>query len=335
MEIDPRELPFAVHPLAMDAHDPQLGWPEQGGDAEVLRAVHPGLEEEGAVVLEEPLHGPARLGIGQSAGPFLSIYRERPEAESGALTTQAGGAVRRGAVELREGFHHPGSGKSAADLLRDLKAEGAMMDGGDDGRRGVGSCQRRSWRGASQRDRGGEARTAAVRHGLGRLAPGKDLVGWREIAERPGFEIADRGPIGAGLHSRSPSRAKTRSSGAMPGDGFQNGAGRRRPATREVVLGEEVGEDAPHGSLSSRPPDELRIEPRRLAPLAVEGPRPGPCRAQRPGEVGLEGVPGGLVLPLRTWSQVQPKRTCSISSRWTRSITAAVFGSPARRAASA
>src|SRR6185369_16029956 len=69
MEIDLRELSFAIDFLAVDTHDPQLG-AQQGGDAEVRRAVHPGLEEEGTVALEQPLDGPPCFGIGEVRAPL-------------------------------------------------------------------------------------------------------------------------------------------------------------------------------------------------------------------------------------------------------------------------
>ena len=64
LEVDPRELAFGVHPLAVDAHDAQSRSGEEGRDAEVGRAVHPRLEEEGAVAVEEALQGPPGFGIG-------------------------------------------------------------------------------------------------------------------------------------------------------------------------------------------------------------------------------------------------------------------------------
>src|SRR3954453_5603424 len=122
MEIDPRELSLAIDFLAVDAHDPQLG-ARKGGDAEVPRPLHPGLEEEGAVMIEEPFDGTARFVIAQCRAASLNAFPNKPGAP-GRGERRLDDPGRRGgpeeAVKLRERLHHPGAGQGAADLLRDL-----------------------------------------------------------------------------------------------------------------------------------------------------------------------------------------------------------------------
>ncbi len=118
------------------------------------------------------------------------------------------------------------------------------MDGCDDGRRGRRKLPEEMVEGSIPGDRGGEARTTAVRHGVGRLAPGEDLVGGREVAQRSRL-------IEAGTdRRRAPQPVSFAGEDAQershPGDGFQNGTrGRGSSQAREVVLGEKIGEDAP------------------------------------------------------------------------------------------
>ena len=118
------------------------------------------------------------------------------------------------------------------------------MDGGDDGRRGRRELPEEIAEGSVPRDRGGEARAAAVRHGLGRLAPGENLVGGREIAQRSRF--IETGTDRRRAPQPVPFAGEDAQPDRHPGDSFQNGTGGRgSPAAREVVLGEKIGEDAP------------------------------------------------------------------------------------------
>src|SRR3954464_8726508 len=126
MEIDPRELSLAIDFLAVDSHDLELG-AQQGEDAEVRRPLHPGLEEERAVLIEEPLAGAARFVTGQRR-PIPFNIAGTPGRGEGRLDDPGRRGGPEEAVEIREGFHHPRSGQRAADLLRDPKAEGAMVD---------------------------------------------------------------------------------------------------------------------------------------------------------------------------------------------------------------
>ncbi len=220
MEVDPLELPLAVDPLAMDAHDFQAIRTEQRGDAEVLRPLHPGLEEERTVDLEEPLHGPARLGIGE--GRTVPFYV--PEAAGGGERGLDDPGRRGGpedAVELREGLHHPGSGQGVADLLRHLETEGPMVDDGDDGggRRGEPPEQIVERRVPGNPGGGDEIHLDAPRRRASRTRPGP----------RPpeGDRGADRIRRPAAAAPGSPERSRDRSA---PGSTGGLPPGRRRAA---------------------------------------------------------------------------------------------------------
>src|SRR5436305_93474 len=99
MEIDLRELPLAIDFLTVDAHDPQLG-AQQRGDAEVRRALHPGLEEERTVMIEQPFDSAARFAIGQRRAVPLYVAGTPGSGERG-LENPGRRRFPEDAVELR------------------------------------------------------------------------------------------------------------------------------------------------------------------------------------------------------------------------------------------
>src|SRR4051794_1997306 len=84
MEVDSRELPLAIDFLTVDTHDLEMIRTEERRDAEVRRPLHPGLEEERTMKIEQPIDGAARFGIGEGrAAPFDAFPDESGAARSG------------------------------------------------------------------------------------------------------------------------------------------------------------------------------------------------------------------------------------------------------------
>src|SRR5688572_18024028 len=108
--------------------------------------------------------------------------------------------------------------------------------------------------------------------------------------------------------------------GRQAGDGLKGFSGGDSP--RQLVFAEKVGEDGPHNSLSSSRRMNSASIPAAARPSRLNT-RPLLAFAGRSGQVRLARKAS------------QPKRTCSISSLWTCSITTEVLGSPAFNAASA